>query len=232
MRTQNRNLTNPKLKLNPENSYSVRKKTEHDLLFIQALGALLTNYQSDLVYIREFHRYKNSKSGTADYLQKNTGTFKSFLNEFRIARNIDRTKTNVLLQITIDYVSTRYANEVDTFAEYLKSEGITHGKVMTSLASKVLFLNNPWHILPMDNQGKYSLGLQNNFYSIYYQLITQFKVNYEAKINLYLEYVKELLESVEREFDKEIKDLRLIRLNRFIDKILWTNGRDKGMKLV
>ena len=197
-----------------------------DLQYIQALGNLLTYYHSDLMYIREFHRHKNGKIGTKEYLEKSNGTFKAFINEFRVARNIDKTKTNILLKQTIDWTCSVYHDDVDGFAESLNSNGITHNKVMTSLASKILFLNNPWVILPMDSLAKKSLGLQNNIYSNYFPLTQEFRDNNEDDISRFLNSIDEHLTTIEAPFYNEIENLKTIRFNRFVDKILWTIGRN------
>jgi hypothetical protein len=201
-------------------------KLGHDIAYIQALGNLLTYYHSDLTYIREFQRYKNGQIDTNEYLKKSVGTFKAFINEYRVARNIDKTKTDVLLQMTIKWALSNNSTNVDGFAESLNLKGITHGKVMTSLASKILFLNNPWVIFPLDNQAKQSLGLRSNFYADYYPLLRDFIEKNEIEIYRYLNSIDQHLRTIESNFTNEIENIKSIRLNRFVDKILWTNGRN------
>lgn len=192
--------------------------------FIQGLGQLLANYDSDLTYIRDFQRYKNGVITTNDYLQKSTGTFKLFINEFRVARNVNKNETKTLLKMTLQWIASKNPNDVDGFAEILKKKGITHGKTMTSLASKILFLNNPWQILPQDNQAKQSLKLQGNLYSDYLPLTKDFIKKYKKEIHRYLNSVDQHLTIIESSFKKEIKDIKIIRFNRYVDKILWTSG--------
>ena len=194
---------------------------------IQALGNLLQYYYSDLIYIRDFHRYKNGRISTSEYLEKSTGTFKSFINEFRVARNVDKTKTAILLQLTIDWVTQKDSKDVDGFAAFLKAKGITHGKVMTSLASKILFLNDPWTILPSDNYTKRAVGLRNNTYSQYIPMTNEFKKINKLEIDECLTSVDEHLNIIETEFKNEITKIKTIRYNRFIDKLLWIRGRGK-----
>lgn len=192
---------------------------------IQALGNLLGTYRSDLTYIRDFHRHKKGLLSSTEYLKKTTGTFKSFLNGFRVARNVDKNKTDVLLRLTIEWISQKCADNVDDFADALKQNGITHGKLMTSLASKILFLNNPWVILPLDKLAKQAVGLHNNNYSQYFPLTIDFKMKNQKEIQTCLASVDRHLSIIEIEFKNEIENLTTIRLNRFVDKILWTIGR-------
>jgi hypothetical protein len=205
---------------------NTESKLRHDIAYIQALGNLLTYYHSDLTYIREFQRYKNGQIDTNEYLKKSVGTFKAFINEYRVARNIDKTKTDVLLQMTIKWVLSNNSTNVDGFAESLNLKGITHGKVMTSLASKILFLNNPWNIFPIDNQAKQSLGLRSNLYVDYYPLLKEFMEKNETEIYRYLNSIDHHLRTIESNFTSEIENIKTIRLNRFVDKILWTSGRN------
>ena len=192
---------------------------------IQAIGNLLQYYHSDLIYIRDFHRYKHGKLDTVYYLSESTGTFKSFINEFRVARNVEKAKTNSLLQLTLQWVKTKNSNNVDDFATHLKEKGITHGKVMTSLASKILFLNDPWTILPLDNLAKQSVGLKTNIYSQYLPRVEEFKQKNKREIDSCLNSVSQHLKIIENDFNGEIENIEMIRYNRFVDKLLWTMGR-------
>ena len=61
---------------------------------------------------------------------------------------------------------------VDAFAEEIKKRKLTHkGKVMTVLASKIFFLNQPDKIIPMDSLNKKPFGLTGNKYSDFKILI-------------------------------------------------------------
>jgi len=197
------------------------------IIGIQALGNLLQYYYSDLTYILEFHKYKTGKFDLNEYLKKNPGTFRSFINEFKIARNIDKTKVRELLEQTFEWVNNKNPNDVDSFAEQLKFKGITHGKKVTSLASKILFLNNPWEILPIDTLGRKATNLSENSYSKYQILIQEFKKQKIIEIENYLNSVEQYLNLIENKFSGKIRELKIIRENRFIDKLLWTIGKNK-----
>ncbi|PIQ19146.1 MAG: hypothetical protein COW66_02695 [Flavobacteriaceae bacterium CG18_big_fil_WC_8_21_14_2_50_34_36] len=194
---------------------------------IQALGNLLGGYNSDLLYIRNFQRHKNGELGSSEYLIKSNGMFQSFLNEFRVARNIDKTKRDVLLMLTMDWVNLENPHDVDGFAKLLNREGITHGKTMTSLASKILFLNDPWTILPLDSLAKKTVRLKNNIYSDYLPLTFDFQEKNKKEMKECLMSIDKHLNIIEAPFQYEIHKINIIRQNRYTDKILWTIGRKK-----
>jgi hypothetical protein len=194
--------------------------------YIQAIGNLLTYYKSDLEYIRNFQSFKKGLFENEKYLTKVPGTFKAFLDEFRVARNIDKEKTPKWLEYTDKWVRNEYPDNVDGFAEYLKINNLTRGNTLTSLASKVLFLNNPWKITPIDTRAKQTLGLRNNVYSEFVPLVQDFISQNKSEIQYYLDSVIQHLTAIESNFEHELSDLEQIRFNRFVDKILWTSGLD------
>lgn len=142
-------------------------------LRIEALGNLLQYYRSDLMYILNFQRYKQNVIPRNKYLEKKSGSFQSFLNEFRIARNVHKQKVPELLDRTMEWVHTNQANDVDRFANTLREENVTHSKTMVSLASKVLFLNNPTVIVPCDTLTRKAAGTETNTYAEFYNAIQQ-----------------------------------------------------------
>lgn len=190
----------------------------------------MATYNSDLTYIRDFKRYKLKELSATHYSKKQTGSFKSFINEFRVARNVVESKTDILLQETTDWITHANAEDVDGFAQKLNASGITHGKIMTSLASKILFLNNPWQILPLDRLAKRALVLQTNRYKDYLPLLTDYvSKNREVILGL-LSTVEYHFTFIEKQFQHEIENIQAIRFNRMVDKILWTSGRNRQSK--
>jgi len=196
---------------------------------IQAIGNLLQYFHSDLNYILEFHKYKTGNYDLKNYLKKKPGTFKTFINEFKIARNIDKTKTSELFQETLKWIKKEDPHDIDSFADYLKTKNLTHGKKVTSLASKILFLNDPWRILPIDRLTRQAVGLSDNNYSKYIILVNHFRDREKTEIRNCLNSVDQHLRLVENNFTGKINDLEIIRENRFIDKILWTIGKNKNL---
>ena len=196
-----------------------------ELDYIMALGNFLQYYNSDLDYILNFQRFRDYPINSDDQILNLPGTFKSFINEFRVARNVDKTKTKELLELTLKWTKGNDYNNVDDFAELLNECGITHGKVMTSLASKILFLNDPWSILPIDNLVRKAVDLKGNVYKDYSKKVKVFKSKHQIEIEESLETVKEHTKIIEKPFNGQIRDLKTIRQNRFIDKILWIKGQ-------
>lgn len=195
----------------------------NELLKIKALGNLLQYYQSDLRYILRFQLCKQKAISRSKYLLKSPGSFQSFLNEFRIARNVQKGRVPELLDLTMEWVSTNPADDVDLFADKLREKEITQeNKTMTSLASKVLFLKNPWVILPCDTLNRRAVGVKTNRYSDFYRAIIERET---LPIDDYLKPVQEYLCAIEDAFKEEIDDISKIRRNRFLDKLLWVQGQ-------
>ena len=191
---------------------------------IQATGNFLATYHQDLIFIRNFKRYKNGKIPVEYFVQKIEGTFYKFLIDYKVTRNYKKGNTLALLERTIEWISGINPDDVDGFANLLNRKKLTHAKTMTSLASKILFLNNPWEILPMDNRAKATVAYKGNVYSVYALKALKFKKENKETIMYHLRLVEPLLTAIEKEFKSEINDISTIRQNRLVDKILWTKG--------
>jgi hypothetical protein len=198
----------------------------NELLRIKALGNLLQYYHSDLTYILNFQMYKQNLILSSKYLLKSPGSFQSFLNEFRVARNVQKHKVAELLNLTTEWVRTNQADDVDEFADKLREENLTQkDKTMTSLASKILFLNNPWDILPCDSLNRRAVGVKTNRYSDFYSATRDTLERETSLSDDYLKPVQGYMRVIENEFKGEIDHISTIRRNRFIDKLLWVRGQ-------
>jgi hypothetical protein len=197
---------------------------------IQATGILLETYHSDLVYIRNFQRYKQGQFSADKFVEKSAGTFYQFLIEFRVTRNFQAGKSDSILHLTTEWINGSTPNDVDGFAHLLNKKKLTHDKIMTSLGSKILFLNSPWTILPMDSLARKALGQNDNLYSTYLTNLDIFKKSNSNTIKNNIEIIEPFLTKIESEFNKEIEDIKTIRQNRFVDKLLWTLGQVKQKK--
>jgi hypothetical protein len=191
---------------------------------IIAIGNLLQNYQSDLNYILKFQRFKVDNKDFDNYLTKDPGTFKSFIDEYRVARNFKKEETSHLLSLTLKWVKRRDCNDVDGFARHLRDHRVTDGRLPLSLASKILFLNNPWLILPLDMRSKKAVGLRDNSYSDYRELAFQYKVKNQAIIDTSMSFLKTYFVELENDYKSKLFKIEIIRENRFVDKLLWTIG--------
>ena len=191
---------------------------------IQAIGNFLTYYRNDLNYIKQFQDFKNGKISAENYIKKDSGSFYSFLIEFRVVRNFPKGTVNELLNETFLWIQNEDFDNVDLFAKNLSSKGLTRGKLMASMASKILFLNNPWKIIPMDSLARKTLKQKENQYSIYSKNLEKFKAENESIFVSSLKYINPLTEIIHTEFN-DLNDLDLICKNRVIDKLLWTTGK-------
>jgi len=169
---------------------------------IQAAGNFLSTYYSDLNYIQNFHNYKSDQLSTADYTSKETGTFYSFVIEFKIVRNFSKGSVDKLLKETIKWVNGKQADNVDLFADRLCQAGLTRGHTMTSLASKILFLNNPWIILPMDSLVRQALNQKDKLYSNYAVNLLTFKKENRDIIENCMRHVAPLTAIIEKDFKR------------------------------
>jgi len=192
---------------------------------IKAIGNFLAYYHTDLNYIKRFHDFKNQKEHLSAYLNEGAGNFYSFLVEFRVIRNIPKDTCNKLLEETQNWVHGQNPDDVDGFAKLVKTKGLTRDKVMASMASKILFLNNPWKILPMDSLARKTLNQKSNIYSEYRFNLEKFSIDELESIQSSLNSIDLFANKIELDYQGSIDDLYLIRRNRIIDKILWTSGK-------
>ncbi len=192
---------------------------------VQTIGNFLSTYYTDLNYIQMFQDFKSNKISTDNYIKKDTGTFYSFLIEFRVVRNFSQGSVDKLLEETLRWVKSNNADNVDLFAEKLAITNFTHGKVMTSLASKILFLNNPWKIIPMDTLARKTLQQKENKYAVYEKNLKAYRQINRLIINSCVQYSKPLTSIIDREYRSKLKNLNIICENRIVDKLLWTSGK-------
>lgn len=198
-----------------------------DNTLIKALGFLLSTYESDLNYFAKFIEFSERKISFDLYVQKAEGTFKNFIDEFRVARNTKKVFTPALLETTLEWYRKAQTTDVDGFALAIKEGGLTHGKVATSLSSKVMFLMNPWEVIPLDRYAKAALKHRTNNYGEYIIRLQDFQRAYSTNIQEALNQVEGMLEVVESRFAGQLKNLGKIRENRLVDKWLWVKGRNK-----
>lgn len=191
----------------------------------KALGNLLSNYESDLKYITKFKMYKNSDLTIAEYLYGQNG-LQQFINEYRVARNVKKEKVSHLCEFLKMWVLNKDSLNVDSFASSLQKEGITHdNKVMTSLSSKVLFLNNPENIIPIDSLNRNALCININKYAVFLEKVSQFKLEHKEWMVEKISTIMPLIIEIEKSYNDI--DFIVYREIRFTDKLLWTIGQIK-----
>lgn len=195
---------------------------------IQAAGHLLSTYESDLFHFANFIRFSKGEISEKEYCSKWNGSFKNFIDWYRVARNTDKNLTPHLLKCTLEWHRAGRTKEVDAFAAHIQSEGLTHGKLATSLASKIMYLTNPWEVLPLDQLVRNALGLRTNRYADYALEVEQFRAEKAKEIRAFLQGIEGLLKVVEGKYQGQIKDIEKIRENRFIDKWLWVRGSKRA----
>ena len=192
---------------------------------IQSIGNFLAYYKTDLGYIKRFQNFKINPNLASEYIKKDIGSFYSFLIEFRVVRNFTSGSVDKLLDETLLWINSKEANNVDLFAEKLSQSNLTRGKVTTSMASKILFLNNPWEIIPMDRLARKTLKQKENKYSIYNDNLLEFRRNNDPAFENCLEFIKPLTTLIHNDFN-DLSKLEVICKNRIVDKLLWTMGNN------
>ena len=193
---------------------------------IQSIGNFLAYYKTDLNYIKRFQEFKSNPNLASEYIKKDAGSFYSFLIEFRVVRNFTKGSTDKLLDETLSWVNSKDANNVDSFAEKLAHSNLTRGNTTTSMASKILFLNNPWEIIPMDRLARQTLSQRENKYSIYSKNLLQFRKDYDSTFENSLDHIRPLIELIH--YDFTLDKLDVICKNRILDKLLWTMGNNNN----
>jgi flagellar basal body rod protein FlgG len=178
-----------------------------------------------LIYIQNFQRHRNLKISASDFTTKQGGMFYKFLIEFKVTRNFVQGKSGEVLNLTNFWLDKKKDNDIDGFATLLKSKGLTRNGTMTSLASKILFLSNPWEILPMDTQAKKTLKhTDDNLYKTFLPRVHKYRDEKSEFIKNSLTVLNPYLTTIEKKFKNELSNIKAIRENRFIDKLLWTEG--------
>ncbi|RYF87480.1 MAG: hypothetical protein EON98_00290 [Chitinophagaceae bacterium] len=159
--------------------------------------------------------------GLHEYLNLSDHGFDAFLVEFRIARNIPVVHRARLLDILADWRSSEPCHDVERLTNQLYNEGLTNGKRAVSLSSKVLMLESPSTICPIDRLVRARLGLAENDYEQYRTLLESYIIANEAAIQECFQNVSPYASVIEENFS-EIAELPEIRRSRLIDKLLWT----------
>ncbi|MFA5239234.1 MAG: hypothetical protein WC476_05935 [Phycisphaerae bacterium] len=192
---------------------------------VESLGHLLAYYKSDLDYIAQFNLFRNNQITAEYYLTEKISGFQKFINDFKIARNIKKKRVKDLMVLIKGSKLLKDNRAVDAFAEEMKNNKLTHkGKVMTVLASKIFFLNQPDKIIPMDSLNKKPFGLKGNKYSDFKIKTNEFVDENSKILSAYLDNIRDYLIEIENSVNIKM-DFEKYRINRFADKCLWAKGR-------
>lgn len=195
-------------------------------LQIETIGGFLSTYRSDLEYIRNFQLFISGKIPKEKYLEREVGHFYDFLVTYKIVRGIKKNESGSLLELTETWIREMDSRSVEGFAIYLNESGIVHGnKILVSMCSKILFLNNPWTVFPYDSRAKKTLKTKTKSYHDYRVLVSTYEVSNREIIDFCLGSISQHCATIEESFEEELKGIRTIRKNRFIDKLLWTLGK-------
>lgn len=196
-----------------------------------AMGHFMAHYNNELDHIRSFQsKYLTSKKQELKYPydenKNDDPKFWEFLYQFRIIRTlgIKNKQRNDFIKVFNSWDFNQCSpSDINRFCE--------NGRLIKnhiSLVSKIMMLANPWTIIPYDNQAKKAVGYKAPNNSIKYE-------DYWSRVNQFKNDNKDLLESmhksvvpyakiIEKDYDKDLKNIHVIRKKRLLDKVLWTYG--------
>ena len=191
---------------------------------IIAVGNFLSSYKSDLLYIKNISQLSLDNCDYQFHCNNNKGSFKSFVNEFKVVRNMEEGKTELVLKKVLEYFAKHTEPQVDELVIELRDH--TRNQYAVSLASKILFLFKPVDFVPMDFFNKKALGYKGN---IYCEFKKEFDTHFfKNENNVELEVINScclpLAKVIEEESEFNI-NFEIIRTNRLKDKLLWAQGK-------
>ena len=185
---------------------------------IAALGEFLMNYESELNYIVRFQELMGGNPDIDFHESGKNGSFKSFVNQFGVARNIEKGKTLEIIRILINELKNK---ELEPNELAKKIQHLTHNSKAVSLSSKILFLYKPEEFIPLDSLNKKTLLVKSNNYACFSKELNTYISTPEVKgeINKLIKIASPLVKYIE---DKSIlkMDFNKIKRNRLIDKYL------------
>ncbi|SFW84051.1 hypothetical protein [Chitinophaga sancti] len=190
-------------------------------LRIRAIGQFLYFYETDLYYINRFQKFKQEASEL--YLNDSEFSFTAFLAEFKIIRSIGKQYQRNVLKKVKTWCLSEQCDDVDGLSDYLFKSKYAHGKRPLSFSSKVLFLNNPYYVLPLDSRGMNAIGIRNCTYKDYLNGVKEFINSNKSDLEYCLDVIELMARKVESNFP-HLKKIEIIRENRMLDKLLWVIG--------
>jgi len=203
-------------------------------VFHKTISSLVEGYFSDLSYINEFQNFKK------DAVIDKGHSLREFLKYYQVLRNIP-IKENSNNYCDFENLVRKFVNknetsdDVDLLVSTLIDKNISKMK-LTSLCSKILFLNNPLQIFPMDHYSRKGLifyyenkKLAEGNYNNYLINVNTFRIENNDKIidfinSKELSHYLAVIVAIENFFIDKIEEIEEIRINRFIDKYLMYLG--------
>ncbi len=117
-----------------------------------------------------------------EYCYETDGIFKKFINDYQVARNAKKDSTRDLLECAWEWFQKGETKDVDGFARTIKKKELTHGLAI-SPSSKIMFLMNPWEVMPLDKRAKVTVGYKGNNYADYLVKVEYFRQEHEKEIH-------------------------------------------------
>ncbi|HMG67328.1 MAG TPA: hypothetical protein VK588_06565 [Chitinophagaceae bacterium] len=187
---------------------------------------LLNSYYNDLKFIEIFQECKYKKISEKEYFDSTEFSFKRFLKDWGIIKNISREQQIHLQKLIFKWVRKDKENNVDLLVQNLIEQGVTNNRLL-SLCSKFLFLNKPDKVFPYDSHVRKAIGYNGKIYSDYYMKINTARQDLLSQFGSEIIFVEKKLKRIESFFSFKSLNVIEIRKNRIIDKLLWIKGSKK-----
>lgn len=209
----------------------------HPMHHVVATGLVLAYYRSELDYVLGSKRNADGRSQGLKYANKG---FRDCLHYFGVDRRLNskrKDRFEFLLGLAVGW-GKKPPDQVDGIIKSL-SEGkdcydenriclFSHpGQEEIALVTKVLFLSNPWEITPYDSNvvaAAEALGGPIGTYVAYHDFFIEFKKAHQREIGPRLDFVRGYTSVIESGFETELDPIETIRLNRYVDRLLFAIG--------
>lgn len=196
---------------------------------IETIGSFLMNYYNILDGYCKVNTYikKDDFVSFQSYIL-------NFMTNWKVIRSVPKSidsndiRTNLCKEI-FNFITVSQFDKCNVKVLSDKLNEITNRNLI-SLSSKVLFIHAPQFYFPYDSLVKKALDIQNDDYAQFYNEVLNFKTDHlKASICPIIKSIEGFTEKIENKFNEiDPNVLNEIRLNRIVDKLLWTRGKNKA----
>lgn len=195
-------------------------------IITQAIGNFLMNYTTDLEYIAQFQEWKKGGYINKDYLSVNQkfGLY-AFLQEFKVLRGFNKDNRVKLCKSIQQLLKSNTHINVDDL-----SRKINKGSCLQSMASKIAMLYDPEIYLPIDRFARIAC-FETDKRCSYKDFNIKAKEMHKYELNGIVKDIDNIVQPLIKPIESTIKlkdiNIKLVRENRILDKVLWTKGKFK-----
>ena len=181
-------------------------------------------YGSDIVFVNQFADCMAGRLDPGEYCES---SFKAYLRQNKLARIVRSGKLSELFVATVQWIRGEDVHDVDGFARRLWNQGVTNGTPVM-LVSRLLYLNRPGEILPLDMFGRMALRCSSPDYAVFAQKAKDFQERYLVELSTALTQIEREMIQTEQEAEVRLDHLETIRLKYLLHQWLYWLGREYG----